>query len=175
MVAGHDRSAATLGDIAHVPRREIKDTTRCAAAIPFLLAVLASGDARAARTALERPRNRICRYGFVVDRATAATVRFLCDPAQHPEVTCRAQILDLLRSSAAARQWETTAAAHPKPRRHHGHDVASKDAARRAVHAHSGAIPRLLNEQEATEAGPGPKSQRGPGGAAGQARVDPHS
>ncbi|MGW2721785.1 hypothetical protein [Streptomyces sp. NPDC001492] len=149
MLVGHDRPAATLGDVAQVPWREIKDTTGSAAAIPFLLAALASGDAGAARTALDRLRNRICRYGFVVDQATAVTVPFLWHLAQRPEVTCRAQILDLLRKIAGARQWETTAAAYPKLRRRHGHYVVWEDAARRAVRAHSAAIPRLLNDQDA--------------------------
>ena len=145
----HDPPAATLGHVSHVPWRELKDATGSAAAIPFLLAALASGDEAAARTALERLRNRICQYGFVVDQATAVTVPFLWDLAERPQVTCRVQILHLLRNIAGAHQWETAAAAYPKACRGHSDYVAWEDAARRAVHAHSGAIPRLLNERDA--------------------------
>ncbi|MHC3469334.1 hypothetical protein ACYF6T_11505 [Streptomyces sp. 7R007] len=146
---GHDRPAATLADVTQVPWSELRDTSGSAAAIPFLLAAVASGDAAVARGALERLRNRICQYGFVVDQATAATVPFLWDLAQRPQVTCRPQILHLLRNIAEARQWETTAAAYPKLRRHHGHYVDWECAARRAVRDHAGALPRLLGERDA--------------------------
>ncbi|MEU3338730.1 hypothetical protein ACWCQ1_26080 [Streptomyces sp. NPDC002144] len=145
----NDQPPATLGDVTRVPWREIKDTTGSAAAIPYLLAALASGDAGAAHTALAGLRNRICRHGFVVGQATAVTVPFLWDLAQRPQVTCRAQILHLLRNIADARQWETTAAAYPKLRHRHGDHIAWEHAARRAVRAHSDAIPRLLSEADA--------------------------
>jgi len=145
----HDQPPTSLGDVTRVPWREIQDTTGSAAAIPFLLAALASGDDAAARTALYGLRNRICRHGFVVDEATAVTVPFLWDLAQRPQVTCRAQILRLLRNIAVTRQWENTAAAYPKLRRRHGDHIAWETAARQAVHAHSIAIERLLNERDA--------------------------
>lgn len=144
----HDHPPTTLGDVTRVPWHDIKDATGSAAAIPFLLAALASGDTAAASTALAGLRNRICRYGFVVDQATAVTVPFLWDLAQRPQVTCRAQILHLLRNIAGARQWETTAAAYPKLRRRHADHIAWEDAARRAVRDHSDAIGRLLADRD---------------------------
>lgn len=145
----HEQPPTSLGDVTRVPWREIKDTTGSAAAIPFLLAALASGDDAAARTALYGLQNRICRSGFVVDEATAVTVPFLWDLAQRPQVTCRAQILRLLRNIAVTRQWETATAAYPKLRRRHGDHIAWESAARQAVRAHSVAIERLLRERDA--------------------------
>ncbi|MFJ2607835.1 hypothetical protein ACIQOU_03480 [Streptomyces sp. NPDC091279] len=139
---------AAFCDVGQVPWRDIRDATGCAAAIPFLLAAIASGDDAAARAGLDRLRHRICQYGFVVGQATPVTVPFLWDLAQRPQVTCRAQILRLLRSIADAREWETVAAASPKVRRHHDDHLAWESAAHHAVHAHGGAIPRLLAERD---------------------------
>ena len=144
----HDHPPITLGDVTRVPWHDMRDATGSAAAIPFLLAALASGDTAASNTALTGLRNRICRYGFVVDQATAVTVPFLWDLVQRPQVTCRAQILHLLRNIAGARQWETTAAAYPKLRHRHGDHIAWEDAARRAVRDHRDAIPRLLADRD---------------------------
>ncbi|MFI1567137.1 hypothetical protein ACH4ZX_29510 [Streptomyces sp. NPDC020490] len=141
--------APVFGDLVRVPWSDIEDATGSAAAIPFLLAAIASGDPAAADTALDRLRHRICQYGFVVGQATAVTVPFLWDLAQRPQVTCRARILRLLKNIADARQWETTAAAYPKLRRHHNDYVEWESAARRAVRDQSGAIPRLLAERNA--------------------------
>ncbi|PWI20226.1 hypothetical protein DI272_00620 [Streptomyces sp. Act143] len=127
---------------------EIEDSSGSAAAIPFLLAAIASGDEAAAHNALDRLRHRICRHGFVVGQATAVTVPFLWDLAQRPETPCRAEILGLLRNIADARQWETTAAAYPKLRRLHGDHIEWESAARRAVRAQRGVIPRLLAERD---------------------------
>ncbi|MFF5494206.1 hypothetical protein [Streptomyces aquilus] len=138
----------TLGDVGLVPWSDIEDSTGSAAAIPYLLAAIASGDEAAARDALDRLRFRICRHGFVVGQATAVTVPFLWDLVRRPQTTCRAQILRLLRNIADARQWETTAAAYPKLRRH-GHHVEWESAARRAVRGGRGAIPGLLAEPDA--------------------------
>jgi hypothetical protein len=141
----NNKQAAGLRDVGLVPWHDITDSLGSAAAIPFLLAAIASGDPAAARTALDGLRNRICRYGFVVGQATAVTVPFLWDLAQRPQVTCRAQILDLLRHIADAREWETTAAAYPKLRRQ-GNYVEWESAARHAVRAQRAAIARLLAE-----------------------------
>ncbi|MFF4275768.1 hypothetical protein [Streptomyces sp. NPDC001536] len=138
----------TLHDVALVPWSDIEDVSGSAAAIPYLLAAIASGDEAATQNALDRLRHRICRHGFVVGQATAVTVPFLWDLAQRPQTTCRAQILRLLRNIADARQWETTAAAYPKLRRRHGDDIEWESAARRAVHAQRGVIPRLLAEND---------------------------
>ncbi|MFR0354973.1 hypothetical protein [Streptomyces sediminimaris] len=139
---------AALQDVGLVPWHDIEDSSGSAAAIPFLLAAVASGDAAAAQNALDRLRHRICRYGFVVGQATAVTVPFLWDLAQRPQTACRVQILQLLRDIADARQWEITAAAYPKFRRHHGDYVEWESAARHAVRAQRGALTRLLAEQD---------------------------
>ncbi|MGW0580354.1 hypothetical protein ACWD25_31345 [Streptomyces sp. NPDC002920] len=115
---------ALLDDLGHVPWPEIQDTTGSAAAIPSLLTAVARGDADTAGRALGQLRRRICRYGFVVDQATAATVPFLWELVRLPQVTCRVEILRLLKSIADARQWETTAAAYPKLLSHPGDHVA---------------------------------------------------
>lgn len=127
----NNKQAAGLKDVGLVPWRDITDSSRSAAAIPFLLTAIASGDPAATRTALDGLRNQICQYGFVVGQATAVTVPFLWYLAQRPHVTCRAQILDLLRHIADAREWETIAAAYPKLR--HQSNYAEGDA--ELVHA----------------------------------------
>jgi len=142
------KPATALQDVGLVAWHDIKDSSGSAAAIPFLLAAIASGDTAAARNALDRLRNRICQYGFVVGQATAVTVPFLWDLAQRPKTTCRVQILHLLRDIADARQWEITAAAYPKIRRRHGAYVEWESAARHAVRAQRGALARLLAEQD---------------------------
>jgi hypothetical protein len=141
---------ATVGlrDVNLVSWREIEDSSGSAAAIPFLLAAIASDDVAAAHNALDRLQHRICRFGFVVGQATAVTVPFLWDLAQRPQTTCRVRILQLLRNIAEARQWETTAAAYPKLRRHHGRYVEWECAARRAVRDQRGALVRLLAERD---------------------------
>ncbi|MFI8234748.1 hypothetical protein ACIGDI_38725 [Streptomyces sp. NPDC085900] len=144
-----ERLPVRLRDVGLVSWRDIEDVSGSAAAIPFLLAAVASGDEPAARNALERLQHRICQYGFVVGQATAVTVPFLWDLAQRPQTTCRAQILRLLRKIADARQWETTVAAYPKLRRHHGDHVEWECAARSAVRAQRGVIPSLLAEPDA--------------------------
>lgn len=139
---------ARFHDVGRVPWRDIQDATGCAAAIPFLLAAIASGDDAAARTGIERLGHRICQYGFVVGEATPVTVPFLWDLAQRPQVTCRVQILRLLRRIADAREWENVAAASPKARRRHDDHIAWESAARRAVRAQRAAIPGLLAERD---------------------------
>ncbi|MFF3501232.1 hypothetical protein [Streptomyces sp. NPDC003247] len=137
-----------LDRLAHVPWPEIKDSTGCAAAIPFLLTAVARGDADAAGSALGQLRRRICQYGFVVGQATAATVPFLWELVRLPQVTCRVEILDLLKSIAAAHQWETTAAAYPKLLRRRDNYVEWEREARHAVRAERGTLRHLLDEPD---------------------------
>ncbi|MFH8798559.1 hypothetical protein ACH4F6_02990 [Streptomyces sp. NPDC017936] len=138
---------APLEDLDHVPWPEIKDSTGCAAAIPSLLATVARGDADTAGPALGQLRRRICQYGFVVGQATAATVPFLWELVRMPQVTCRVEILHLLKSIAATRQWETTAAAYPKLLRRDNYVEWERDA-RHAVRAQSGVLRHLLDEPD---------------------------
>ncbi|MFI7498427.1 hypothetical protein ACIBVL_07870 [Streptomyces sp. NPDC049687] len=144
-----------LKDLGQVPWPEIQDTTGSAAGIPALLTTVARGDADTAETALGQLRRRICRYGFVVDQATAATVPFLWELVRLPQVTCRVEILRLLKSIADTRQWETTAAAYPKLLRHPDNHLAWERQARHAVRAQRGLLQDLLRERdtEIVEAG----------------------
>lgn len=137
-----------LGALDEVPWHEIQDSTGSADAIPGLLADIAHGSADTATAALGELRKRICQYGFVVEQATAATVPFLWELAQSPQVTCRPQIIRLLASIAEARQWEHTASAYPKLLNHRENPVVWERAARQAVHARRGAVRSLLKEQD---------------------------
>ncbi|MEW2048210.1 hypothetical protein OHS71_05145 [Streptomyces sp. NBC_00377] len=143
------KRTAPLKDLAHVPWPEIKDSTGSAAGIPFLLTTLARGDAESAESALGQLRRRICQFGFVVDQATAATVPFLWELVRLPQVTCRADILRLLKSIADTRQWEITAAAYPKLLHHPDNYVAWERAAHHAVHAQRDVLRQLLAERDA--------------------------
>lgn len=131
-----------------MPWPEIKDSTGCAAAIPSLLTTVARGDADTAGSALGQLRRRICQYGFVVGQATAATVPFLWELVRLPQVTCRVEILHLLKSIADARQWETTATAYPKLLRRRDKHVEWEREARHAVHAQRGILRHLLDEPD---------------------------
>ncbi|MCX4461941.1 hypothetical protein OG585_02085 [Streptomyces sp. NBC_01340] len=137
-----------LKNLRHVPWRELQDSTGSATGIPLLLATITSGDEATAVAALVRLRQRICQYGFVVDQATAATVPFLCELAQLPQVPCRVQILQLLKNIADARQWENTAIAYPKLLNRRENYVEWEREARRAVRAHRGTIQGLLGEPD---------------------------
>ncbi|WP_328752566.1 hypothetical protein OHT57_43945 [Streptomyces sp. NBC_00285] len=134
--------------LSQVPWGEIQDSTGSAAAIPLLLNSVAWGDPDTASAALGDLRKRICQYGFVVEQATAATVPFLWELAQLPQVTCRAEIIQLLRSIACARQWESTAAVYPKLLNHRENPVVWERQARRAVRAKSGALRRLMADDD---------------------------
>ncbi|MFF3663300.1 hypothetical protein [Streptomyces olivochromogenes] len=138
----------TLKNLRDVPWRELQDSTGSATGIPFLLAAITTGDEATAVAALARLRQRICQYGFVVDQATAATVPFLWELAQLPQVPCRVQVLQLLKSIAAARQWESTAVAYPKLLNRRENYVGWEREARRAVRAHRETIQRLLDEPD---------------------------
>ncbi|MFF4764216.1 hypothetical protein [Streptomyces sp. NPDC001292] len=140
--------ATPLSALGQVPWSDIRDSTGSAAAIPLLLHKVASGDARTARAALDDLRGRICQYGFVVEQATAATVPFLWELAQLPRVTCRPQIIQLLRSIAGARQWESVAAVYPKLLNHRENPVVWERSARQAVRARRGALPALLADRD---------------------------
>ncbi|MGW8063766.1 hypothetical protein ACVV2G_16170 [Streptomyces ziwulingensis] len=143
--SGSPRNAPLAG-LDGVPWSEIQDSSGSAAAIPGLLHKVAWGDADTARAALGDLRKRICQYGFVVEQATAATVPFLWELAQWPQVSCRAQIIQLLKNIADARQWETTATAYPKLLNHRENPVAWERAARQAVRARRDELGRLLAE-----------------------------
>ncbi|MEH0573755.1 MULTISPECIES: hypothetical protein [Streptomyces] len=142
------KRTAPLKDLGHVPWPEIKDSTGSAADIPILLTTVARGDADSAGSALGQLRRRICQFGFVVDEATAATVPFLWELVRLPQVTCRAEILRLLKSIADTRQWETTAAAYPKLLHHPDDYVGWERAARDAVHAQRDVLRQLLTEPD---------------------------
>ncbi|MEV5017883.1 hypothetical protein ACIGW1_30920 [Streptomyces sp. NPDC053780] len=145
---GAHRTAALLAGLDGVPWGEIQDSSGSAAAIPRLLRKVAWGDAETARAALKELRKRICQYGFVVEQATAATVPFLWELAQRPQVSCRAQIIQLLKNIADARQWETTATAYPKLLNHRENPVAWERAARQAVRARRDGLERLLADDD---------------------------
>ncbi|MGW2764397.1 hypothetical protein [Streptomyces sp. NPDC001275] len=140
--------ATPLSALGQVPWRDIRDSTGSAAAVPLLLYKVASRDARTARAALDDLRGRICQYGFVVEQATAAAVPFLWELAQLPGVTCRPQIIQLLRSIAAARQWERLAAVYPKLLNHRENPVVWERRARQAVRSRRGALPALLADRD---------------------------
>ncbi|MEU3841400.1 hypothetical protein AB0E88_15380 [Streptomyces sp. NPDC028635] len=140
---------APLAGLGQVPWAEIKDSTGSAAAIPLLLNQIAWGDPATARAALEDVRKRICQYGFVVEQATAVTVPFLWELAQLPHVSCRARIIQLLKSIADARQWESTAAAYPKLLNHRENHVTWERAARQAVRDRRGVLRHLMAEGDA--------------------------
>ncbi|MGA5895393.1 hypothetical protein [Streptomyces venetus] len=138
-----------LMTLERVPWDDIQDSTGAATAIPLLLNGIAWGDADTARSALDDLRKRICQFGFVVEQATAATVPFLWELAKLPQVTCRPQIIRLLKNIADARQWESTAAAYPKLLNRRENPVVWERAARQAVRARRAELGRLLADQDA--------------------------
>ncbi|MEV5440896.1 hypothetical protein AB0K80_33575 [Streptomyces sp. NPDC052682] len=140
--------ATPLMALDRVPWGDIQDSTGSAAAIPLLLNGIAWGDADTARAALGDLRKRICQFGFVVEQATAATVPFLWELAQLPQVTCRAQIIQLLKNIAEARQWESTAAVYPKLLNHRENPVVWERAARQAVRDRREDLNRLLADED---------------------------
>jgi hypothetical protein len=140
--------ATPLKNLGQVHWHEIKDSRGPAAAIPLLLNNIAWGDADTARSALTELRERICRYGFVVEQATAATVPFLWELAELPQVTCRVQVVQLLKNIADANQWEITAAAYPKLLHRRDNYVGWERQARHAVRAHRDTIQQLLTEPD---------------------------
>ncbi|WP_437013659.1 hypothetical protein [Streptomyces sp. enrichment culture] len=146
---GGSRRPALLASLNQVPWDEIQDSTGSAAAVPLLLDRIARGEPDTARAALDDLRGRICQYGFVVEQATAATVPFLWELAQSPQVSCRAQIIRLLKDIASARQWENTAAVYPKLLKRRENHVVWERAARQAVRARRGDLRRLLSEGDA--------------------------
>ncbi|MEU1852834.1 hypothetical protein ABZ499_27055 [Streptomyces sp. NPDC019990] len=137
-----------LSALDRVPWEDIKDSTGSAATIPLLLNGIASGDAETARSALNDLRKRICQFGFVVEQATAATVPFLWELAKLPQVTCRAQIIQLLTCIADARQWESTAAVYPKLLNRRDNPVVWERAARQAVRARRDELGRLMTDAD---------------------------
>ncbi|MCX4917648.1 MULTISPECIES: hypothetical protein [unclassified Streptomyces] len=140
--------ATPLENLEHVSWEEIKDSSGSAQAIPLLLNAVAWGDEPTARAALHDLRERICQYGFVVEQATAATVPFLWELVELPQVTCRVQIVQLLKDIADARQWERTARAYPKLLNRRENYVGWEREARQAVRARRGALQHLLDEPD---------------------------
>ncbi|MFF0226815.1 hypothetical protein [Streptomyces sp. NPDC004629] len=136
-------AAAPLAGVDEVPWQEFKDSTGSAEGIPLLLHIIARGDENRARQALGELRTRICQFGFVVEQATAVTVPFLWELARQPRIACRAQIIELLGSIAAARQWEDTAAVYPKLLNHRENHVVWERNAREAVRSGRELIRRL--------------------------------
>lgn len=132
---------------SHVKWQELEDSTGSAAAVPALLTDLESEDPEVAQEALRRLRGRICQYGFVVYEATAVTVPFLWDVVQKPHITCRAEILRLLRSIAVARQWQDMATLYPRLL-HRGDFVGWERQAHRAVRARHHSLRRLTEESD---------------------------
>ncbi|CAM5598767.1 AbaA OS=Streptomyces tendae OX=1932 GN=GUR47_04925 PE=4 SV=1 [Streptomyces tendae] len=63
-------------------------------------------------------------------------------------MSCRAQIIQLLKNIADARQWETTATAYPKLLNHRENPVAWERAARQAVRARRDGLERLMAEDD---------------------------
>jgi len=141
--------ATPLRDLGQVPWDTIKDSSGSAEAIPVLLHDVAWGDEPTAGAALGDLRQRICQYGFVVEQATAPTVPFLWELARLPQVTCRVQIVHLLKNIADARQWESTASVYPKLLNHHHDYVGWERQARHAVRADGGVLRQLLAEPDA--------------------------
>ncbi|MFJ4686567.1 hypothetical protein [Streptomyces sp. NPDC088789] len=137
-----------LSSMGEVPWGTIKDSTGSAAGVPTLLTRVAWGNPDTAGAALDELRDRVCQYGFVVHQATAVVVPYLWELAQLPHVTCRPQIIRLLAAVAAARQWETTAAAYPKLLNHRENHVAWERSARQAVRARRGGVRALLGERD---------------------------
>ncbi|MFE1797315.1 hypothetical protein ACFW9L_14245 [Streptomyces sp. NPDC059517] len=143
-----EASTTPLTAMGHISWSEMRDSTGCATAIPLLLSSVAWGDEETAASALKQLRERVCQYGFVVEQATAATVPFLWELAQLPQVTCRARILQLLKNIADTRQWESIADAYPKLLNHRENPAAWERAAREAVHAHQDALDVLESEDD---------------------------
>ncbi|MEU6476388.1 hypothetical protein ABZ858_05755 [Streptomyces sp. NPDC047017] len=141
-------AATALSALEEVPWGDIQDSSGCAAGIPRLLRGMAQDDAETARAALDELRTRVCQYGFVVEQATAATVPFLWELAQLPQVTCRPQIIQLLKNIADARQWESVAAVYPKLLNHRENPAEWERRARQAVRSRPGALRTLLAEQD---------------------------
>jgi hypothetical protein len=141
-------ASTPLTGMGRISWSEMRDSTGSATAIPLLLSSVAWGDAQTAAAALKDLRERICQYGFVVEQATAATVPFLWELAQAPRVTCRPQILQLLKNIADTRQWESIAGAYPKLLNHRENPAVWERAAREAVHAHQDALDVLMSEDD---------------------------
>ncbi|MDF3302898.1 hypothetical protein [Streptomyces tropicalis] len=146
--SGGGAPASPLATLGQVPWSDIQDSTGPAVTIPLLLTRVAWGEERAARSALDDLKKRICQYGFVVEQATAATVPFLWELARMPRVSCRPQVVQLLKSIAGAQQWESVAAVYPKLLNHPENPVVWERRARQAVRARRGALPVLLADED---------------------------
>ncbi|MFF6994409.1 hypothetical protein ACFY93_05540 [Streptomyces sp. NPDC008313] len=137
-----------LKTVKRVPWSRLQDSNGPAsAAIPALLNLVAWGNAAAAESALHDLRERVCQYGFVVQEATTATVPFLWELVQAPHITCRADVLTLLKDIYEARQWEDLVSAGPAPRGYEDRVRWERDA-REAVRAGIAAAQALRGDPD---------------------------
>ncbi|MFH9712866.1 hypothetical protein ACH4MW_36880 [Streptomyces luteogriseus] len=82
-----------------------------ARAVPALLSKAAWSDRDTARQAVDELGDLVCELGFVVQEATAPTVPFLIELAGAPHVSCRTEVLELLRKIFTGRQWSAASQA----------------------------------------------------------------
>ncbi|MEU6688187.1 hypothetical protein [Streptomyces sp. NPDC046832] len=79
--------------------------------VPALLSKAAWSDRDTARQAVDELGDLVCELGFVVQEATAPTVPFLIELAGAPHVSCRTEVLELLRKIFTGRQWSAASQA----------------------------------------------------------------
>ncbi|GAA0665843.1 hypothetical protein GCM10009535_51990 [Streptomyces thermocarboxydovorans] len=102
--------------------------------VPALLSTVAWADRETARQAVDELGDLVCELGFVVQEAAAPTVPFLIELAGAPHVTCKADVLDLLRKIYTGRQWSAASKAFSSGHRTRlARQVAWEEAARNAV------------------------------------------
>ncbi|MEW2615348.1 hypothetical protein AB0937_35235 [Streptomyces sp. NPDC047880] len=102
--------------------------------VPALLSKAAWSDRDTARRAVDELGDLVCERGFVVQEATAPTVPFLIELAGAPHVSCKTEVLELLRKVFTGRQW--SAASQAFSSRHDTHlaqQVAWEKATQEAV------------------------------------------
>ncbi|MFD5751746.1 hypothetical protein [Streptomyces sp. NPDC127033] len=101
----------------------------------------------------------ICALGFVVGEATAPTVPFLLELIRSPDVTCKAELSDLLGRICRTGQWHSAAAATWDRK----HDTSNRQqpgweaAARTAVYAGRSVIEGVASSVRPEEAAPARK------------------
>lgn len=149
-----------LRSVSGVHWGELNDANGAAAGgIPPLLSRIAYGDEGTARIAIDDLGDAICALGFVVGEATAPTVPFLLELAGSPDVSCKAELLDLLESICRTDQWHSAAAA-TQEREHdarYRQQSAWEAAARTAVHAGRSVIEGVAASVRPEEAAPARK------------------
>ncbi|MEU3399893.1 hypothetical protein [Streptomyces filamentosus] len=152
-----------LTKVSGVRWGELRDATGAGAGgVPSLLSRIAHGDEDTARTAVEDLGDALCALGFVVGEATASAVPFLLELAGSPQVTCTAELLELLESICRTEQWHS-AAASARNRAHaadHRRQAGWEAAARAAVHAGRSVIEGIASSVRPEEAAPARKLLR---------------